>query len=118
MGAEGPSLTPGRLGRPGINKAAAASCVHETSCRRRKRGLMIVYTVLSRNLKYALPLAVANAIALSACGGNGQTSAPPAGGSAALSDTALVTNKMAVVATPTTIDANLSNPWGLATGPG
>jgi len=33
-------------------------------------------------------------------------------------DTALVSNNVGVVATATTIDANLSNPWGLATAPG
>ena len=33
-------------------------------------------------------------------------------------DTALVSNKNGVVATTTTIDANLSNPWGLVTAPG
>jgi uncharacterized protein (TIGR03118 family) len=33
-------------------------------------------------------------------------------------DTALVSNKAGVVATTTTLDANLSNPWGLVTAPG
>jgi uncharacterized protein (TIGR03118 family) len=33
-------------------------------------------------------------------------------------DTALVSNKAEVVATPHTIDANLQNPWGIAAAPG
>ena len=59
-------------------------------------------------------------LTLSACGGNGNGGGGLAGGatSAGLSDSALVSNKVGVVNTPTTIDANLSNPWGLATGPG
>src|ERR1700689_3831473 len=38
--------------------------------------------------------------------------------SAQFVDTALVSSNAAVVATVTTIDANLSNPWGLVTAPG
>ena len=38
--------------------------------------------------------------------------------SSGFADTALVSNKTGVVATTTIIDANLSNPWGLATAPG
>jgi uncharacterized protein (TIGR03118 family) len=67
----------------------------------------------------SLPAAIGGAIALSGCGGGGgntQMGAPPAGSS--LADTALVSNKTGVVGTQSTIDANLSNPWGLATGPG
>ena len=37
---------------------------------------------------------------------------------AAFTDAALVSNRTGLVATVTTIDANLSNPWGLATAPG
>jgi uncharacterized protein (TIGR03118 family) len=67
-------------------------------------------------------------LALSACGGGGgggmlgSTSStsmgadPPA--STGFTDTALVSNKVGVVATTTTIDANLSNPWGIAVAPG
>lgn len=33
-------------------------------------------------------------------------------------DTALVSNKVGVVATSTIIDANLQNPWGIAVAPG
>jgi uncharacterized protein (TIGR03118 family) len=41
---------------------------------------------------------------------------PPA--STSFADSALVSNKVGVVATTTTIDANLSNPWGIAVAPG
>jgi uncharacterized protein (TIGR03118 family) len=58
-----------------------------------------------------------------ACGGGGGGSG--VGGSqmvqqttSGFTDTALVSNSVGVVATTTTIDANLSNPWGLVTAPG
>jgi uncharacterized protein (TIGR03118 family) len=61
------------------------------------------------------------ALALAACGGGGGSSSSsqmaqqtPTG----FTDTALVSNNVGVVATATTIDANLSNPWGLASAPG
>jgi len=61
------------------------------------------------------------ALSIAACGGGGSsdsnsqmTQQTPAG----FTDTALVSNNVGVVATATTIDANLSNPWGLATAPG
>ena len=63
----------------------------------------------------------ASALALAACGGDGGSG----GGSqmaqqtsSGFADVALVSNKTGVVATTTTIDANLSNPWGLAAAPG
>jgi uncharacterized protein (TIGR03118 family) len=49
-------------------------------------------------------------------GGGASQSSPPA--SSGFADFALVSNKSGVVATTTTIDANLSNPWGLAIAPG
>jgi hypothetical protein len=63
------------------------------------------------------------AVALAACGGGGggsmggsnQLTAPS---SQEFADTALVSNKAGVVATTTTIDANLQNPWGVAVAPG
>src|SRR5580704_17937551 len=61
------------------------------------------------------------ALSVAACGGggssisNGQMTQQTTTG---FSDTALVSNNIGVVATATTIDANLSNPWGLATAPG
>ena len=79
---------------------------------------MTVQLSVSKRSHVPLSIAVAGLLTLSACGGNG--GGGPAGGatSAGLSDSALVSNKVGVVNTPTTIDANLSNPWGLATGPG
>jgi len=76
----------------------------------------------------SLTVGIIGALALAACGGgdggaagNSQPSPPaPTSGtpSPALVDSALVSNKDGVVATMTTIDANLSNPWGLAVAPG
>ena len=63
-------------------------------------------------------LAVGAACALAvACGGGGgnQTTQQTTTGFA---DSALVANNAGVVATATTLDANLSNPWGLVTSPG
>ena len=67
--------------------------------------------------------AVVTALTVAACGGYGSgggygTGNPTPPASAGFADTAVVSNKVGVVATPTTIDANLSNPWGLAVGPG
>lgn len=77
----------------------------------------------------SISLGVVTALTLVACGGYGSGGgsyggsggtggqpAPPASGGFA--DTALVSDKTGVVATPTTIDANLSNPWGVAIRPG
>ena len=72
-------------------------------------------------------LGLVGALTLTACGGGGsssgssstiggsQTATQPSSGFA---DSALVSNKVGVVASATTIDANLSNPWGLVTAPG
>jgi len=67
-------------------------------------------------------------VALAACGGGSgggtlgsnapapmSADPPPA---TAFTDTALVSNNVGVVATTTTIDAHLSNPWGIAVAPG
>jgi uncharacterized protein (TIGR03118 family) len=63
------------------------------------------------------------ALSVAACGGGGSggsssayqmTSASTSG----FTDVALVSNNSGVVVTATTIDANLSNPWGLAIAPG
>jgi uncharacterized protein (TIGR03118 family) len=69
-------------------------------------------------------LGVICVVAVTACGGGsgssfGSTSAtadPPA--TSSFTDTALVADNTAVVATVTTIDANLQNPWGIAVAPG
>jgi uncharacterized protein (TIGR03118 family) len=54
---------------------------------------------------------------LSACGGGGGGAAAGSA-SGTFADTALVANRTGVVATNSTIDANLSNPWGLVSAPG
>jgi uncharacterized protein (TIGR03118 family) len=63
------------------------------------------------------PLSIVCAVTLVACGGGGGggNSAPPA--AQGFTDTALVADNTAVVATAKTIDTNLQNPWGLAVGP-
>jgi uncharacterized protein (TIGR03118 family) len=69
-------------------------------------------------------VAVVCTFALAACGGgalgsNSSTAMatdPPS--STGFTDSALASNKVGVVATTTTIDANLSNPWGIAVAPG
>ena len=69
-------------------------------------------------------VAVVCTFALAACGGGAlgsnsstamATDPPPSTG---FTDSALASNKVGVVATTTTIDANLSNPWGIAVAPG
>ena len=69
-------------------------------------------------VRAAPSLAIGAACALVvACGGGGgnQTTQQTTTGFA---DSALVANNAGVVATATTLDANLSNPWGLVTSPG
>ena len=69
-------------------------------------------------------LGVVCAVALSACGGGGGSGSMSGSNlmttpsSQEFADTALVSNKVGVVATTTTIDANLQNPWGIAVAPG
>ncbi|MGO9802830.1 MAG: TIGR03118 family protein [Steroidobacteraceae bacterium] len=79
----------------------------------------------TRNAVASFSLGVVGALTLVACGGGGGGSAsstsnsqPSAQASSGFADTALVSDKVGVVATTTTIDANLSNPWGVAIGPG
>jgi uncharacterized protein (TIGR03118 family) len=67
----------------------------------------------------------AGALTFVACGGGGGGSAASSNASQPVSqtasgfaDTALVSDKVGVVAITTTIDANLSNPWGVAIAPG
>jgi uncharacterized protein (TIGR03118 family) len=73
----------------------------------------------------SLSIGLVGAVSLAACGGGGGSSSGSATGSQAaaqtstgFADTALVSNRVGVVATTTTIDANLSNPWGVAIAPG
>jgi uncharacterized protein (TIGR03118 family) len=74
------------------------------------------------NAVASLLLSAAGALTLVACGGGGggsstSNSASAAPVSSGFADTALVSDKVGVVATTTVIDANLSNPWGVAVGP-
>ena len=73
----------------------------------------------------ALSLVVA--IVATACGGGGGSSGGGGGGMAGIADPpatggftdmALVSDNDTVVASATTIDANLQNPWGIAVAPG
>src|SRR5580698_5941998 len=77
-----------------------------------------------RTVVASISLGVVGALTLAACGGGG-SSAPSSTGNqsppqttSGFADTALVSDKVGVVATTTTIDANLSNPWGVAIAPG
>lgn len=76
-----------------------------------------------RNAVALVSLGVVGLLTLVACGGGGSGAAnsvspPPVPVSSGLGDTALVSNKVGVVATTSVIDANLSNPWGVAIAPG
>jgi len=66
-------------------------------------------TTLLLSLRALAPLAL---LPLAACGGGDGQGGSYAGSGYA--ETALVANRTGLVATVTTIDANLSNPWGLA----
>ncbi len=80
----------------------------------------------TRKAVASVSLGVVGALTLAACGGGGggtansvsSSPAPAPVSSSGFADTALVSNKAGVVATATTIDANLSNPWGVAVAPG
>jgi uncharacterized protein (TIGR03118 family) len=70
-------------------------------------------------------IGVVCSLSIAACGGGGSNAVSSGGGSmltqaptTTLSDTPLVTSNTGLVATVTTIDANLSNSWGLVTAPG
>jgi uncharacterized protein (TIGR03118 family) len=84
------------------------------------------HRAIRRTAVASLSLGVVGAVTLVACGGGdgsgssasstSNQSAPQT--SSAFADTALVSDKVGIVATTTIIDANLSNPWGLAVAPG
>lgn len=67
-----------------------------------------------------ISLGLLGALTLVACGGGGSAAGNQmaAQSTSGFADTALVSDKTGVVATTTTIDANLSNPWGVALAPG
>ena len=77
---------------------------------------------ITSKVSASFAVSVVCALSLAACGGG---SGGGGGGSqvvqqmsSGFADVALVSNKTGVVATTTIIDANLSNPWGLAFAPG
>jgi uncharacterized protein (TIGR03118 family) len=84
---------------------------------------MKLHRVIPRKVSTSFAVGAAYSLALAACGGGGGS-----GGisgtqmtqqtTSGFADTVLVSNKTGVVATTTTIDANLSNPWGLVTAKG
>ena len=78
----------------------------------------------TRKAVVSISLGIIGALTLVACGGGGggavysPNNNPPPAPVSGFADTALVSDKAGVVAATTTIDANLSNPWGVAIAPG
>ena len=80
---------------------------------------MILYRSITSRASVSAQLGIVCALTVAACGGGGGSSsqgAPPA--AMGFTDTALVSNSNAILATAKTIDANLQNPWGIAVAPG
>ena len=85
---------------------------------------MNLHRVITSRASVSAQLGMVCALAVAACGGgsgsggnsSGQSAAPAA--AMGFTDTALVSNSSAVVATANKIDANLQNPWGIAVAPG
>jgi len=85
---------------------------------------MKLQRLLEAKVSPYLMIGVVCSLSIVACGG-GSSAGSSAGSSmlsqaptTSLTDTALVASNTGLVATVTTIDANLSNPWGLVTAPG
>ncbi len=77
--------------------------------------------IIASRVSASTAVGVVCAVAIAACGGGGggsSFSAPAPSMTMGFTDTALVSNKIGVVATSTIIDANLQNPWGIAVAPG
>ena len=77
--------------------------------------------IIASRVSASTAVGVVCAVAIAACGGGGggsSFSAPDPSMTMGFTDTALVSNKVGVVATSTIIDANLQNPWGIAVAPG
>jgi len=84
---------------------------------------MKLHRIIPRNVSTSFAVGAACALSLAGCGGGGSSggisgSQMTQQTTSGFVDTALVSNKTGVVATTTTIDANLSNPWGLVTAKG
>jgi uncharacterized protein (TIGR03118 family) len=80
--------------------------------------------IINRSLTAPSGLGVVCAVALAACGGGGgsgmssDSTQLTAQSGEQFADMPLVTDNATVVATATTIDPNLQNPWGIAVAPG
>jgi len=84
---------------------------------------MKLHRIIPRNVSTSFAVGAACALSLAGCGGGGSSggisgSQMTQQTTSGFVDTALVSNKTGVVTTATTIDANLSNPWGLVTAKG
>jgi uncharacterized protein (TIGR03118 family) len=84
---------------------------------------MKLHRIIKFRASASLAAGAVCALSIAACGGGGGSSSGGASqmaqqATSGFTDTALVSNKAGTVATATTIDANLSNPWGLVTAPG
>jgi uncharacterized protein (TIGR03118 family) len=90
---------------------------------------MNLHRIIKSRASASSALSLVFALAVAACGGgsgggSSATSDPPATSSLnppatpSFVDAALVADNTTVVATATTIDANLQNPWGIAVAPG
>jgi uncharacterized protein (TIGR03118 family) len=82
---------------------------------------MILYRSITSRASVSAQLGIVCAFTVVACGGGGgggsaSQGIPPA--AMGFTDTALVSNNNAILATAKTIDANLQNPWGIAVAPG
>jgi uncharacterized protein (TIGR03118 family) len=76
--------------------------------------------IIARKSAASSALGIVCALTVASCGGGGGNSSSGMTSTAAaeFGDTALVSNSVGVVASATTIDANLQNPWGIAVAPG
>src|SRR5580698_9390916 len=85
---------------------------------------MKLQRLLEAKVSPYLMIGVVCSLSITACGGGGSTAVPSGGSSmltqatTTLTDTALVASNNGLAPTVKTIDANLSNPWGLVTAPG
>jgi uncharacterized protein (TIGR03118 family) len=77
---------------------------------------MNLHRIITDRVSASFAVGVVYALSVAACGGSDSQMIEQT--TTGFTDTALVSNKVGVVATTTVIDANLSNPWGLATAPG
>jgi uncharacterized protein (TIGR03118 family) len=84
---------------------------------------MKLHRLITARVSASFALGVVCALSVVACGGSsgggsGSASQMLQQAATGFTDTALVSSHTGLVATVTTIDANLSNPWGLVTAPG